>query len=439
MNVQKKKLLETMRTMTPHDIVGWLEKKSVTERAQIINLMTKDDLAEVFRLMSPEAREELLAALSDPDVAALIRSQESDDLVDVLQEMPANLVTKLLRHVPNERRKTINKLLNYPEESVGSLMSVDFVTARETSTKSEIIERIQHSTGGPEHLNEIYIMDDERHLIGRVHISELVKSNNESIKELIDYSVIAVHTHDDQEIASDLFLKYQLLALPVVDSENRLVGILTADDIFEVISDEIHEDYLLLSGVSKTETDEAKKEYLNRSIWSLSRDRIIWLLALMITATLTAYVIQRYEAVLATHVVLAAYIPMLMDSGGNSGTQASTLITRALSIGELTASDLGAVVRREASIGLVTGTILGVVNMARTLLMDDITIQVAFTVSLTLVFVIILAKVVGGILPLFAEKVNQDPAVMAGPMITTIVDTLALILYFQIATFLLGI
>ena len=195
----------------------------------------------------------------------------------------------------------------------------------------------------------------------------------------------------------------------------------------------------MLSGVSKTETDEAKKEYLNRSIWSLSRDRIGWLLILMVTATLTAYVIQRYEAVLATHVVLAAYIPMLMDSGGNSGTQASTLITRALSLGELTARDLGAVVRREASIGLVTGTILGVVNMARTLLMDDITIQVAFTVSLTLVFVITLAKVVGGILPVFAEKMNQDPAVMAGPMITTIVDTLALILYFQIATFLLGI
>ena len=433
------KILETLKTMTPFDIVGWLEEKSVTERAQIINLMTKDDLAEVFRLMTPEAREELLAALTDPDVAALVRSQESDDLVDVLQEMPANLVTKLLRYVPNERRETINKLLHYPEESVGSLMSVDFVTAKESNTKSQIIERIQLSTGGPEHLNEIYIMDNERHLIGRVHISELVKSNEEAIEDLIHYSVLAVQTHDDQEIASDLFLKYQLLSLPVVDSENRLVGILTADDIFEVISDEIHEDYLLLSGVSKTETDEAKKEYLNRSIWSLSRDRIGWLLILMVTATLTAYVIQRYEAVLATHVVLAAYIPMLMDSGGNSGTQASTLITRALSLGELTARDLGAVVRREASIGLVTGTILGVVNMARTLLMDDITIQVAFTVSLTLVFVITLAKVVGGILPVFAEKMNQDPAVMAGPMITTIVDTLALILYFQIATFLLGI
>ena len=432
-----KKTLEKMKTMTPLDIAVWLEEISATERAQIINLMTKDELAEVFRLMSPESRQELLEALSDPDVAELVRLQESDDLVDVLQEMPANLVIKLLDYVPNMRRETINKLLNYPEESVGSLMSVDFVTAKDTSTKVQIIEKVQHSSGGPEHLNEIYIMDNERHLIGRVHLSELVKSSKDTIEDLIHYSVLAVQTNDDQEIASDLFLKYQLLSLPVVDSENRLVGILTADDIFEVISDEIHEDYMLLSGVTKT--DDPQKEYLNRSIWSLSRERISWLLVLMITATLTAYVIQRYEAVLATHVVLAAYIPMLMDSGGNSGTQSSTLITRALSIGELEASDLGAVIRREASIGLVTGIILGVVNMARTLIMDDITLQVAFTVSLTLVFVIILAKVVGGILPLFAEKVNQDPAVMAGPLITTIVDTLALILYFQIATVLLGI
>lgn len=432
-----KNILDKLKTMNPLDIAIWLEGVSATERAQIINLMTKDDLAEVFRLLSPKAREELLSALSDPDVAKLIQLQESDDLVDVLQEMPANLVIKLLDYVPDNRRETINKLLRYPEESVGSLMSVDFVTAKETSTKKEIIEKIQFSTGGPEHLNVIYIMDNERHLIGRVYISELVKSTKERIEELIHYSVLAVNTNDDQEIASDLFLKYQLLSLPVVDSENRLVGILTADDIFEVISDEIYEDYLLQSGVAKI--DEPKTKYLDRTIWSLSRERIGWLLILMITATLTAYVIQHYEAVLATHVVLAAYIPMLMDSGGNSGTQSSTLITRALSLEEIDTSHLGAVIRREATVGAVTGITLGVVNTVRILLMDDITLQVAITVSLSLVLVIILAKVVGGILPIFAEKINQDPAVMVGPMITTVVDTFALILYFQIATVLLGL
>ncbi len=433
----KKKMLEKMKTMTPLDLAGWLDEVSITERAQIINLMTKDELAEVFRLMSPEDREELLAALADPDVAELIQLQESDDLVDVLQEMPANLVIKLLRYVPDERRELINRLLRYPKESVGSLMSVDFVTAQKTNTKSEVLRKIQYSTGGPEHLNEVYIMDNERHLVGRVYLSELVKSNKETVEELVEYSLLAVGTNDDQEVASDLFLKYQLLSLPVVDSENRLVGIITADDIFEVISDEIHEDYLFFSGVTKT--DEPKTKYLDRSIWSLSKERITWLLVLMITATLTAYVIQRYEAVLATHVVLAAYIPMLMDSGGNSGTQSSTLITRALSLEEIDSKDIGAVIRREASIGVVAGGILGIVNLLRTMLMDDLTIQVALTVSITLVLVIILAKIVGGVLPIFAQKINQDPAVMAGPLITTVVDTLALILYFQIAAFFLGI
>lgn len=432
-----KKILVKMKNMTALDKAVWLEQVGITERAQLINLMTKDELAEVFRLLSPEARKELLEALSDPDVAELIKSQESDDLVDALQEMPANLVIKLLRHVPIERRKIINTLLRYPEESVGSLMSVDFVTAKENSTKSTILEKFQHSTGGPEHLNQIYIMDNERHLIGFVYLSELIKSNSEAIDNLIHYSVLAVRTSDDQEIASDLFLKYQLLALPVVDSENRLVGILTADDIFEVISDEIHEDYLMLSGVTKDE--EQKITYLERSVWSLSRERVGWLLFLMISATLTAFIIQKYEAVLASSVVLAAYIPMLMDSGGNSGTQASTLITRSLSLNEVNEQNIWEVLWKETRVGLFTGAILGIVNFMRILLMDGVGVQVALTVTFTLVFVVVTAKIFGGLLPMLAEKFNQDPAVMAGPLITTIVDTLALILYFQIASIFLSL
>ncbi len=430
-------IVEKMKTMTALDIALWLEQVAITDRAQIINLMTKDELAEVFRLLSPEAREELLEALSDPDVAELIQRQESDDLVDALQEMPANLVIKLLRYVPKERRDMINKLLHYPEESVGSLMSVDFVTAKNNSTKSQILKKIQHSTGGPEHLNQVYIMDDERHLIGFIYLADLIKSNVETIADIIDYSVLNVKTNDDQEIASDLFLKYQILSLPVVDSEDRLVGILTADDIFEVISDEIHEDYMRLSGVSKD--DEQKKTYLERTIWSLSRERVGWLLFLMISATLTAFIIQKYEAVLASSVVLAAYIPMLMDSGGNSGTQSSTLITRSISLNEITDDSTWDVIWKETRIGLLTGLILGVVNFFRILVMDGVDIHVALTVTITLVAVVIMAKVLGGVLPLLAIKFKQDPAVMAGPMITTVVDTFALIIYFQIATVLLGI
>ena len=417
-------ILEKMKTMTAHDKANWLEEISMNERAQAINLMTKDELAEVFYLLSPEAREDLLEGLSDPDIAELIQLQESDDLVDALQEMPANLVIKLLQYVPNDRRKMINKLLHYPEESVGSLMSVDLVTAKENNTRSEILDKIQHSSGGPEHLNQIYIMDDERHLIGFIYLSDLIKSNDEMIAELIRYTTLHVKTYDDQEIASDLFMKHQLLSLPVVDSESRLVGILTADDIFEVISDEIHEDYMRLSGVAKDEDD--KKTYG-------------WLLFLMVSATLTAYVIQFYEGVLASSVVLAAYIPMLMDSGGNSGTQASTLITRSLSLNEIDTKSTWNVVAKELKIGLLTGGILAVVNFGRILIMDDVNIYVTLTVSLTLIVVVTLSKVLGGLLPMIAEKLNQDPAVMSGPLITTVVDTFALAIYFQMASFLLGL
>lgn len=435
--MNKKEIRDKMTTMTALDIAVWFEEFDIINRAQLINLMTKDELAEVFRLLSPRTREELLKALSDPEVAELIQLQESDDLVDALQEMPANLVIKLLRYVPRERRETINRLLHYPEESVGSLMSVDFVTAKENYAKNQILEKIKEATGGPEHLNQIYIMDNERHLLGYVYLSELVKSTEETITDLIHYSLLAVRTNDDQENASDLFLKYQLLSLPVVDSENRLVGIVTADDIFEVISDEIHEDYMRLSGVTKDEGQ--KKTYLERSIWSLSRERVGWLLFLMVSATLTAYVIQRYETVLASSVVLAAYIPMLMDSGGNSGTQSSTLITRALSTDEIKPDDFGQIIWKETQIGLLTGFILAFVNFLRIMLMDDVDIHVALTVSLTLIFVVVLSKVLGGVLPMLAEKLKQDPAVMAGPLITTIVDTLALIIYFQIASLFLGL
>lgn len=437
MELDRKETVNKMKTMTALDKAMWLEEMEVKERAKVINLMTKDEVAEVFRLLPSEARAELLEGLSDPEIVDLIERQESDDLVDVLQEMPANLVTNLLKYIPKERRETINRLLQYPEESVGSLMSIDFVTARTGDSKEKIIKKLQESTGGHEHLNQIYIMDESRHLIGFIHLSDLVKSDEPTIDLLIHYSVLAVDTHDDQETAADLFRTYQLLSLPVHDSENRLVGVVTADDIFEVISEEIHEDYLLKSGVSKTR--ETKETYLETSVIDLSKGRIKWLLVLMISATLTAYVIQSYEAVLASSVALAAYIPMLMDGGGNSGTQASTLGTRALSLGEIESKDFLSVIWKETRIGFFSGFILAVVNAVRMLVMDQVGVDVILTVSLTLLCVITLAKAVGGALPLLAVRFNQDPAVMAGPLITTIIDTLALIIYFQTATLLLNI
>lgn len=428
-------LQNKLTTMNVYDIAEEMTHWSREKRVMASRLLPKDKMADVFHLLPSEIREEFLADYTDEELAFLITHLESDDLVDTIQELPANMVTELLEYVDSEKRPIINQLLNYPEDSVGSLMSIDFVTAHEDSDASYILDKIQESSGGYEHLNQVYIIDEKRILTGFIHLSDVIKSNGHSLGSKIELNPVAVTTEMDQEDAMQLFNKYKLQSLPVIDREGRLVGIVTVDDMFDVISEEVEEDFSLMAGVRQTEP----ATYLEKSSLSMVKERLGWLLFLMISATFTGYIIQRYEAVLATHVILAAYIPMLMDSGGNAGSQSSTMVTRAISVREVAASDFRSVFKKEFTIGLVTGGTLAVVNFVRILLMDNVSVPVNLTICITLFFTVMLSKIIGGLLPILADSINQDPAVMAGPVITTLVDIFALVVYFQIATILLGI
>lgn len=427
-----KKELEDMNEVNIAELMKDLCPK---DQVFISQLLTKDQLAEVFHLLPKDFRNSLLEGMLDPDIKELIDEVDSDDLVDSLQEMPANLVTKILNYFDSDKRSAINKLLRYPDGSVGSLMGIDYITAWIDSTPEELVAKIRQSQASSEHLTQIYLMDSNRHLVGYINLSDLIRLEGDDISDIIISDLESVRTGDDQEIASDLFMKYRLQTLPVVDSENRLVGLITADDIFEVISDEIYEDYASMGGISGTE----KTAYLDTSIKILTGQRIKWLLFLMVSATITSHIIQRFEGLLAASVILTSYIPMLMDSGGNSGTQASTMVTRAISLHEVEQEDFFSVAWKEIRIGVLSGAVLALVNFVRITLMSEAGFLVSLTVSLALVVTVTLAKFIGGVLPMLAEKLGQDPAVMAGPLITTLVDALSLLVYFQLASLLLGL
>lgn len=427
---------EKLKQMTTLEQIELFRELETEDIIKLIPLLTKDDLAELFHQLDQDTRKTFLDLLSREELIEIFSNLDSDDLVDTLQELPANIVVGILRTIPRDKRDKINSLLKYPEQSVGSLMSIDFISTQIGTSRSEILTRVKNTQGGHEQVSTIYIIDSGRQLLGFIHLVDLIRWPEEDIRDAIEYSVISVETLMDQEEAALLFRQHYLLSMPVVDKENRLVGILTADDIFEVVADEIDEDYLQISGVTSSE-ETLDTSYLERSVLSLMKDRIFWLLFLMISATLTSYIISYFEAQLLATVALTAYIPMLMDSSGNSGNQASTLITRSLSLRELSVSNWLTILWKEARIGILTGIILATANFGRIMLMDDVGVVIALTVSLTLAFSITLAKMIGSMLPMLATVIKQDPAVMAGPMVTTIVDAVCLLVYFQMASLLL--
>ncbi|MEX2805421.1 magnesium transporter [Streptococcus sp. H31] len=430
--------MEEMQAFVKHshrvDLSAYMLELEPEKRALMLRFFSKEQLAELFAELPAEDKINLIESLAQVDLPDILAELDSDELVDSLQELPSNLVTKLLLHIPENRRQVINRLLNYPEDSVGSLMSADYIAVRKRAKVSEVLEKLKMSTAGHEHLNTIFVIDDERRLNGHLYLADLLRLDTEDLSSIIHWRPLTVTTGADQEEAAKLFHKYSLLVLPVCDSEQRLVGIITADDIFEVISEEIYEDYALMQGMAPSENS-----YLETSVITLAKKRIVWLLFLMLSATVTGGIIEHYEAVLSTAVALTAFIPMLMDSGGNSGSQSSTLIIQSLALDELDFSDSLRVVWKEFRVGLLVGTVLAIVNILRMFLFTDTDFLVMLTVSVTLLLTIILAKLVGGILPLLAKKLKQDPAVMAGPLVTTIVDACALLIYFKVAQILIGL
>lgn len=429
------KIKETINKMDPVDIADKLEILPEKDVAIWIKLLNKDLLADTFTELRPENKARIVNILSESSIKDLVRDLDEDELVDTLQELPANITKKLMDfHIDKDRRKVVNELLGYPKESVGSIMTVNFLSVKENLTPKQALDKIMASKLDAEKLEQIWITNQSLVLLGFVYIADIIRYQDKSLNELLTSISATVSPYEDQEVVAKLSYKYDLGEVPVVDSENRLIGIVPAEDVIDVAHDEFQEDISNITGIS-----DQSESYLNESSFKIAKARTTWLIICLLTATMTGFIIHRYENLLASAVVLTAYIPMLMDSGGNAGSQASTTVITSLYSGEIGIKDFFKVIIKEASIGIITGLILVLVNFLRLMIMDRAAIAVNLTVSLTLLLTIIFSKVMGGILPLIAEKCKIDPTVMAGPLITTIVDTLVLLIYFEVASLMLGL
>lgn len=428
-------LKRELEDMNPVDVAELLESLDVHTALLIFRMLTKDLAVDVFAHFSVEQQRELIGLVTDKELKHIIDELFFDDMIDILEEVPANIVKKILIHAKEDERNLINQFLKYPPESAGSIMTIEYVDLKKAMTVREALAHIKETGLDKETVYTCYVTDKNRKLEGIVSLRKLVISDEDLlIEDIMDRDVIYVHTHDDQETVAGIFKRYGFLALPVVDKEGRLTGIITVDDIMDVIDQEATEDFQKMAAMSPTE-----EKYLDASIFSLAKHRVVWLLVLMISATFTGGIIRKFEGLLQSVVVLTAFIPMLMDTGGNSGSQSSTLIIRGIALGEIELKDARKVVLKELGISIVVGAVLAVVNFFRIYLFDNVGVLISLTVSLTLFITVVISKVIGGILPMIAKKINIDPAIMAGPLITTIVDALSLIVYFSIASWLLNI
>ena len=396
----------------------------------LFRLLPKEQAAEVFVELDSDQQELLIQGFSNTELKEVLDELYLDDTVDIVEEMPANVVKRILKHSDPQTRKTINDILKYPEDSTGSIMTTEFVDLRADFTVEDALKHIRRTGPDKETINVCYVVDDYRHLIGVLSIRTiLLAEEDDVVGDIMERNFICVQTLDDQEDTAQALSKYDFLALPVVDTEGRLVGIVTIDDAIDVLQAMLPSD----------------KPYLKTSTLETFKSRIPWLLLLMISATFTGQIISRFEDALSAFTILTAYIPMLMDTGGNCGSQASVTVIRGLSLGEIEFSDLFRVIWKECRVALVCGVVLSAANFAKLMLVDrllfgnPITLTVAAVICLTLIFTVFAAKLVGCALPLLAKKVGFDPAVMASPFITTIVDAISLLIYFQFASMLLGI
>ena len=391
--------------------------------------------ADVFSYLEVDSQQYIITRLSEREAGNIIDNLMADDATDLLEEMPANVVKKLLASASAETRRDINHLLQYPEDSAGSIMTVEYVDLKESMTVEDAIARIRQVGVDSETINICYVLDSTRKLLGTVALRYLLISPSDAIiGEIMHENVVYVNTMMDQEEVARQFQKYDFIAMPVVDNEERLVGIITVDDIVDILQEEASEDIEMMAAVMPSD-----KPYMKMGIFEIAKKRMPWLLLLMISATLTGSVLTKFENALLAYSVLLAYIPMLMGTGGNAGGQTSVTIIRGLSLNEIEFEDSFRVIWKEIRIAVVCGVILAGANFLKLLWFDKVGILVAAVVCLTLVIVVLLAKVVGCVLPILAKKIGFDPAVMASPFITTILDVLSLLVYFQMASVLLGI
>jgi len=435
-------LREMLVLLEPADIAVILDELPLDRIPLLYRLLPKELAAEVFVEMEPEQQELLIKTFSDNELREVLEELYVDDTVDIIEEMPATVVKRILRNTDPDTRKKVNEILKYPEDSAGSIMTTEFVDLKRDMTVEDAFKRIRRTGVDKETINVCYVTDARRHLLGTVSIRTLLLAEEDDvIEDIMETNIIFANTMDDKEdVASDLS-KYDFLAMPVVDKESRLVGIVTIDDAIDVMEEEATEDIELMAAITPTD-----KPYLRTGVFETVKSRIPWLLLLMLSATFTGIVISSFESSLAACSVLIGFIPMLMGTGGNCGNQSSVAVIRGLSLDEIVFSDIFEVFWKECRVSLVCGVLLSAANFVKLLLVDrwlmgniEVDVQVALVICLTLLCTVFCAKVVGCLLPLLAEKVGLDPAVMAAPFITTIVDVLSLVIYFRFATWMLGL
>ncbi|MEA5085314.1 MAG: magnesium transporter [Lachnospiraceae bacterium] len=427
--IENGKFGQIKREINEHNeanIAAFFDEIPLDKKLFVFRLLTKDNAADVFSFMDSDTQEHIVNSITDNEVRHIVDELSLDDAVDFFSEIPANLVTRILKNTNEEKRKLINQFLNYPEDSAGSIMTIEFVQFNKELTVQKAMEQLRKTGIDKETIYSCYVVDERRVLVGMVSLRTLILAdNNAKVKDIMEDDAIFVRTLDDQEDIANLFKKYGLIALPVVDNEQRLVGIITVDDIVDVIEQENTEDIEKMSALIPSED-----EYLKTSVVLLAKNRVVWLLVLMISGTLSSVIITSFQGVLASSVILASLFPILMGTGGNAGSQASTLIIRGMAVGEIETSDILRVIWKELRVGVVTGIALGFVNFIRLFLIGNVPVKLNLTVAFSMMCTVILAKSIGSTLPILAKKLNFDPAIMAGPLITTVVDCLALLIFF---------
>lgn len=426
---------EVLTTLKPVDIAYLFEEMAEDRIPILFRLLPKETAADTFVEMDEEMQELLIRDFSDTELKEIVDELYIDDAVDIIEEMPANVVKRILKQADPDTRKLINELLKYPDDSAGSIMTTEYVSLRPNMTVEEAIKRIRRTGVDKETIYTCYVTLDNRTLIGLLSIKALLLANEDDrIFDIMESNVIAVHTLDDQENVAQKFDKYGFMALPVVDNEGRLVGIVTVDDAIDVIQEEATEDIEKMAAIMPSD-----KPYLKTGVFEIYLKRIPWLLVLMISATFTQMIIHSFESALASQIALSAFIPMLMGTGGNSGSQSSVTVIRGLSLKEIEFRDILKVLFKEIRISVLCGLTLAIANFLKLVFIDKVPFEIALTVCITLVIVVVCAKITGCSLPMLAQKIGFDPAIMANPLITTVVDVMSLLVYFNVAASVLNI
>ncbi len=437
-----RKLKFLLDRMNEVDVAEFLEELSLKEAVLVYRMLPKTEASDVFAFLPVEIQKEIIVTITDTELKDVVEDLYIDDMVDMLEELPATVVRRVLENVTPETRKLVNQFLNYPENSAGSIMTAEYIALKKSMTVKDAFDYIRQHGQDKETIYVLFVMDRERHLEGIVTVKDLLMHQYDDVlADIMDTNVIYASTTDDQEEAANLMKRYDLMSLAVVDTENRMVGIITVDDAVDVMQEETTEDMEKMAAILPTE-----KPYFKTSVFETWKSRIPWLLLLMVSATFTGLIIDSFENALAVYAVLTGFIPMLMDTGGNSGSQAAVTVIRGLSLGEVKFSDLLAVLWKEFRVAVCCSVTLAVVNFGKIMLVDrflfgrsEITVAVDLVICCALAATVVCAKVIGCTLPMVADRLGFDPAVMASPFITTIVDAVSLLIYFQFATVILGI